>query len=721
MPSVIKSFDFPYSPLYGYTFFSGMKLLLTLSALLVLAWPAFAASPKGTYNGLFQTDTNSQQSSGAITITTTTKGTFTGKLQCNGTQASFRGTFDADGNAEASAKTRGATSLKLLLALDPSSAAAFINGTISDGKWTAQVAAKRAAFDGKTSSAPQAGRYTVILPSDHDSSMPVGTGYATVSVSKAGRVKLAGSLADGTKISQAAALSSDGSWPFYVSLYGGQGSAISWILFLHQPQSDLVGSLSWIKPASSKAKFYPAGFITETSLIGSAYVPPASGAAPIHLTTGNVTFAGGNLDQTIVNNVTIDSKGRVKNLGDNKLTLNFTPSQGAFRGTITPPGASKSIPFAGVVMQSTESGGGYFLGASQSSFVQLTGSTQEVVTLQTLGSSITAEVDLGGIAPKDFVWEWSDGTISSNLLVATKNFGSDGARNQTLNVSPAGLIEGINLGFDGSDGATNAPITYRTSQQVAAVNFVYPLTGLRYWASSYNPITNTLDFTGFLSLEEIECFHCTNLEHVAVANLPSLKRICFESCDLQELDISGDPNLEDVRAAINGPGAFTEIKIGGGSGPKIWHFCIRDNPQITQDFSTIMTNFYSLKEPWFWNANQSGALKFASSNLTDVEVQGNHYDFVDLSGQKNLQFFWGGDNNITNLVITGCVNLLELKAGNNQLPSSVLDSLLAFLDTSCPNLQLVDLHSNAQPPSAAGCSHATNLRNRNVIVYEDCP
>jgi len=134
-----------------------------------------------------------------------------------------------------------------------------------------------------------------------------------------------------------------------------------------------------------------------------------------------------------------------------------------------------------------------------------------------------------------------------------------------------------------------------------------------------------------------------------------------------------------------------------------------------------MTNFYSLKEPWFWNANQSGALKFVSTNLTDVEVNGNQYSSVDLSGQSNLQFFWGWDNQLTNLVITGCVNLLELKAQNNKLPTAVLDNLLAFLDTSCPNLQIVDLHNNAQPPSAAGCAHVANLINRGVIVYSDCP
>src|SRR5439155_7964417 len=259
--------------------------------------------------------------------------------------------------------------------------------------------------------------------------------------------------------------------------------------------------------------------------------------------------------------------------------------------------------------------------------------------------------------------------------------------------------------------------TNRAPQDVTAVYFPYPLTSLRYWGSSYNPINNTLDFTGFAALEAVECFHCSNLQHVVVAKLPSLKRLCFENCDLQELDVTGDPNLADVRAALN---SFTEVKIGTGAGPNIWHWCIRDNPQLTQNFLDIMTNFYSLQEPWIWNANQSGALKFVSTNLTDVEVQHNHYVSADLSGQANLQLFWAENNNFTNLLLTGCNNLLEVRAQNNQLTTTALDNLLRDLE-SAPNLQLVNLSQNAELPSAIGYVHYSNLTNRGVAVYVDFP
>jgi hypothetical protein len=205
---------------------------------------------------------------------------------------------------------------------------------------------------------------------------------------------------------------------------------------------------------------------------------------------------------------------------------------------------------------------------------------------------------------------------------------------------------------------------------------------------------------------------------VAVAKLPSLKRLCFESCDLQELDLSGNPNLADIRAALN---SFSEIKMGGGTGPKIWHWCIRDNPQLTQNFQDVLTNFYALQELWVWNANQSGALTFVSTNLTDVEIYNNYYTSADFSGQSNLQFLWAENNYFTNLVLTGCSGLLELRAQNNLLDTPVLDALLTVLDTSAPDLQLVNLMNNAGLPSSVGYSHYASLTNRGVNVYVDFP
>jgi hypothetical protein len=334
----------------------------------------------------------------------------------------------------------------------------------------------------------------------------------------------------------------------------------------------------------------------------------------------------------------------------------------------------------------------------------------------TKGSTFAPMVSCDNGAPQQLLWQWSDGATSSSFPLTSKSFGSQGTRTQSLTVFPASAITSINFGFDGSDGGENTQLTNRPQQKVSAASFPYPLTGLRYWGSSYNPI-KTLDFTGFSALEAIECFHCSNLLHVAVSNLPSLRRVCFESCDLQELDLAGNANLEDVRAALN---SFTEVKVGRGTGPKIWHWCIRDNPQITQNFQEIMTNFYSLQEPWIWNANQNGPLSFVSTNLTDVEIQGNHYTSADLGQQANLQLFWAENNDLTNIILTGCVSLLEIRAPNNQLPGTVIDQLLTDAE-SASNLQFVDLSQNAELPSALGYFHYANLTNRGVTVYIDFP
>jgi hypothetical protein len=276
----------------------------------------------------------------------------------------------------------------------------------------------------------------------------------------------------------------------------------------------------------------------------------------------------------------------------------------------------------------------------------------------------------------------------------------------------------INIGFDGSDGGDTLPLSNRPPQEVSSVTFPYPLTGLRYWASSYNPLTNGLDFTGFTSLEAVECWHCTNLEHVAVANLPALKRVCFEQCGLEELDLRNNPNLQDVRGALNN---FSEIRIGGGTGPNIWHWCIRDNPQLTQDFNEIMTNFFSLRELWIWNANQGGVLTTVSSNFTDVELQNNAYTSANFGGQTNLQILWIFDNQLTNLVVNGCRSLQDLEVERNELPTAALDSILAFADSSAPDLQILDLTENAEFPSPGGYAHYTNLINRGVSAYVDFP
>ncbi len=698
-----------------------MKLsrLLALATGFTIALPVCAQPVKGTYNGLFLSAPEvTPQNSGSFTITTSASGAFSGSLQIAGIRASISGSFIG---GIAIARPSKLPQLNVQLEWDASSGS--IMGTVSNGTWVANLASHRAAFDGKSLIAPQAGHYTLLIPGTNSSpALPCADGYGTLTVTTSGRISLAGMLADGTKVAESTSLSTNAQWPFFASLYKGQGSIMSWVTFTNTPQTDFSGSVNWARPASPLAKYYPAGFTNQTVILGFAYHQPAKGTGVLNFSSGAVTLEGGNLAQNITNHVLLDGNNRINNLSDNKLSMTVTLATGSLRGTVTDPATLKAIAFGGVVLQRANLASGNFLGTSQCGQVHFGPAEGDVIQLQTVGSSFAPQVSYDTSAMSAFRWLWSDNTTSSSTN-ASKQFPGRGSREQLLTAYPGGVLTAINLGFDGSDGPDNGnpatPFsTNRPQQNVSSVYFPYPLTGLRYWASSYNPITNTLDFSGFTSLEAIECFHCTNLAHAVVSNLPSIKRVCFEACYLAELDISGNPNLEDVRAALNN---FTNIVIGAGTGPKIWHFCTRENFNITQHYQDIMTNFYSLQEPWIWHDNQSGHASFVSTNLTDVEIWGNNYTSADFTDQKNLFFLQTQDNNLTNLVLAGCTRLQYIEAQNNQLPPEVLDRILLDLEL-CPDLSYVNLTGNSIP-SPVGLNAYTNLLSRgaSLVIYVDLP
>jgi hypothetical protein len=671
----------------------------------------------GSYNGLFLgTNEVSAQNSGSFSLTTFVSGNFSGKLMLSGTRILVKGMFDTNGNASAIIPRRNLDPLHLELHLSVD--ANNITGFLSTSEWSAMLAGDRAVFS-RISVTPQAGRYTMIIPGSYGSTNePAGDGYATVSVDSAGNVNLAGALADGTKFSQGSVESGDGRWPLCVWLYGNKGLVIGWIAFTNEPGSDLSGGLNWIKPAGVKPKFYPAGFTTTPAASGVVYHAPAKGMSVMDLVSGAVEFEGGNLTQSITNHMLLDDLNRVRNLSPNLLNLQFTFSNGAFQGKAKDPATSKMISFAGVVLQGRNIGRGFFPGANLCGSVRLSPEVADVVEFQTLGGSFAADVQWNS-APEIFRWLWADGTSASTYPTASKKFKTKGARQQFLVAYPPGALNSINIGFDASDGGTNTPLTFWAEQNVDAVNFPYALPGLKYWASSYNPIVS-LDFSGFNGLEVIECFHCTNLLHVAVTNLPSLERACFEDCDLQELDLTGDPQFEDLRAALNN---FNAIIVGGGTGPKVWHWCTRDNEQLGQDFHDILPDFPSLRELWNWGDKQSGSFPVYSTNLTDVQAESNSYTDADFSGEEHLVRCWLYNNSLTNLVLDGCVGLLDVDVHNNRLTQPVVDNLLFFLESVVANspgqLKFADLTENAEPPSDAGYAAYTNILNAGVSIYVD--
>lgn len=348
------------------------NLFTLVATVALMGLGAQAAVPQwGTYNGLFQEPENVwQQSSGTLTLTATSRGRFSGKLLLGPSRYSFSGAFDSQGHAVVTAPRRNQSPLRLdlLVTADDED---VISGTVSDGSWTADFFMDRAIYNGKSSLSPDFGQYTMIIPGDFTATEdPGGDGYGTITVSKNGQLRFAGALADGTKVTQASAVSKRGEWPFYNSVYRGGGAIWGWVLLNQTADEPLNGDVTWVRPEMS-GSYYPAGFAIVSSTWGSYYAKPPKGTKILNIDDGLIEFNGGNLLEGITNQVVVEINNRVTNLSANGLKMSFSTSNGLFSGKVQHPVSFEWIKFNGVVLQDYGVAAGFFLDWNQSGEVWL--------------------------------------------------------------------------------------------------------------------------------------------------------------------------------------------------------------------------------------------------------------------------------------------------------------------------------------------------------------
>jgi hypothetical protein len=328
---------------------------------------AFAS---GSYSGLFyETNGVAIPSSGYFTAVTTTRGTYVGKVSSGGHTYPFAGQFDPATGLSSTTVSRGLIrALTLHLQLD--SAANQIRGSVSDGRWTADLMADKLVFS-KSAHPNQVGAYTFLIPGDsQDDNGPAGYSIGTVNVDGGGNVTWSGALADGSKVTQKSALSADGIWPLYSSLYSGKGAVLGWIQFTTNNIAS--GDVVWVKPSGVSSQ-YPGGFTNLVTSFGSPYQKPAAGTRVLDWSDGlgQFSISGGGLNQAWTNQIRLELNNRVTSLSGPKLTLSITPTSGLFRGTFVDPDSHKSEPFQGVLFQDINIGVGYFLGSGQSGEIRL--------------------------------------------------------------------------------------------------------------------------------------------------------------------------------------------------------------------------------------------------------------------------------------------------------------------------------------------------------------
>ena len=350
------------------TFSIGESDLVLQANFIPLASNPFTNAVK-TYHGLFFVATNAaaEASSGSFSAGVTKTGSFTAMLRLEPRTYSFSGQFSSAGGTPLQILKRpgGLSPLAVQLGLDLTSNGPM-TGTISNADWTADLVADPAIYS-KTNQAPQAGQYTLLIGSTNDSSEMVGNGFGTMSVSDLGAVRLNGILGDGTSFSSTSVVStnagySEARWPFYVSLYGGEGGIFGWLSF---NSNTLSGQTSWFKQEQPKSKTYPGGFTNNPGVIGSVY---SNGLRNLGLSGDQLLLALTNGNLSLTNQITLGKKDVATNSGGDKLT--FVSATGLFKGSVVnPPG--KPISVEGVVLQNQDIGAGFFLGTTNSGSVLL--------------------------------------------------------------------------------------------------------------------------------------------------------------------------------------------------------------------------------------------------------------------------------------------------------------------------------------------------------------
>jgi hypothetical protein len=304
----------------------------------------------GVYAGLFfETNEVQHASSGLLTMKLKSRGFYSGKVMIDGATHGFAGQFTLQGGMSASIP-RGSNKTTLVIAVQLDGDE--LSGSVSDGTWTAALAADKAAFNAVFNPTPLAGQYTVVLPKA--ATGPSGFSVASVAINASGNVQTVLNLADGTVGRQTVRLSKRGQWPLYVSLYGGRGSVLGWMNATTAGTTGAAGSVSWINTGEASA------FAVEAEAIGSRYIQgPSVPSAQILVLRDALLASGLELPVNVLNN-TITSTGAPT------LVLSIKPRTGLIQGRFIHPVTGLTVPVKAALLQQQGELAGFMMTAAGS-------------------------------------------------------------------------------------------------------------------------------------------------------------------------------------------------------------------------------------------------------------------------------------------------------------------------------------------------------------------
>jgi len=320
----------------------------------------------GTYYGLFSESPARFESSGYLTLTLHSLGSFSGSILNAGGSRGFSGGFSIAGQARVVVAP-----WTIIMNLDLSTNdTKQILGVVSNAAWSAPLQAGLG-----IPGASNVGKFTMVFENTNDgSASPGGDGYGTVSINAAGTVSWKGVLADNTSVAPSAVgISKSGRWPLYVALYGKLGSISGWVTNFANDGA-LEGEANWFR-VGAYGKLYPRGFTNAAlPITGSVFAPGTSKMPALEPTNLFLTLSGGGLAAPLTNHLTLYDTGKFATNGGDapKLSLSVTPGTGLISGSFLDPQTRQTSAIKGVVLQEQGAAAGFFLSTNATGLLLLT-------------------------------------------------------------------------------------------------------------------------------------------------------------------------------------------------------------------------------------------------------------------------------------------------------------------------------------------------------------
>jgi ELWxxDGT repeat protein len=368
----------------------------------------FPANLAGTYAGLVDRDaTLNDRLGGRLDLTVSGTGAVSGTLTFGSERLAIKGGLEVDATGildpsfTVALKRRGKPDAVLTVDIDIDNRllTGDVNGVPTQG-WRHVYAAEAAPYTGNHTFGLRLGDLAQV----GNPSLPQGWGYASLTVAKDGKWKMAGRTADGETLTGSAAVGFAGQMVVYQTLYKPFAGSLQGSLLLDPVDTEnafdnlLTGDVDWVRPAATNTatRAYQAGFglpgtpeVSPLALeaVGGSYRAPGKDELILGIVAPNagnaeLVFSGAGLDDAAQNPsqvIGILAGNKVLNPNPPVATLTMlkklTPSSGLLEGSfrLTDPdprtGATGNVVrdavFRGLLIRDevagTSYGAGHFL------------------------------------------------------------------------------------------------------------------------------------------------------------------------------------------------------------------------------------------------------------------------------------------------------------------------------------------------------------------------